>query len=380
MDRTYLDIAARAALRALGRVEPNPMVGCALVRDGRLLAVGHHQRFGDLHAEREALAACRARNIDPRGATAYVTLEPCHGHGKQPPCTEALVHAGIARVVYAVPDPSPAKSGGAAFLRASGIHVDPLPDHELSHRLSGPFIKRITTGLPWVSAKWAQTIDGRIATRTGQSQWISSPASRARVHRLRAVVDVILTGLGTVLADDPYLTARLVSGARDIRRIARRVVIDSKLMTPPAARLIHTAREVPTTIITTRREGPHEAPWIQRRQVLLAAGADIIEAPANPDGEVDLHAALLALAATHNTSTVLVEAGPRLLGSLLAQSLIDEAIVHLAPLVLADDQARAVASGKPAPLLSDASRWRLQRSRPTGDDIELWYRRATHPI
>jgi diaminohydroxyphosphoribosylaminopyrimidine deaminase/5-amino-6-(5-phosphoribosylamino)uracil reductase len=372
-DHDMLSIAARAALRSHGDVEPNPMVGCVLVRDGRVLAVGHHRRHGALHAERDVLASCREAGIDPAGATAYVTLEPCNGHGKQPPCTEALIEAKVARVVYAVRDPNPAKSGGVELLRSRGIIVDHV-ENAMCTRLSGPFLKTLS-GMPWVTAKWAQTLDGRIATRTGQSQWISSRDSRCRVHRLRARVDAVLTGLGTVLADDPQLTARPESGARRIRRVATRVVVDSKLMMPVDSKLAKTAREIPVLILTATPASTALRPaWERRKNALELLGVEIIEVGPDSTGEVDLSAGLRALC-TEGITTVLVEAGPRLLGSLLNERLIDEAVVHLAPMILGDPEARPVAAGKPAANLADASRWELLRSKRVGPDLELLYRR-----
>lgn len=370
-DHDMLSVAARAALRSHGDVEPNPMVGCVLVRDGRIIAVGHHRKYGTLHAERDALALCRTAGIDPAGATAYVTLEPCNGQGKQPPCTQALIEAKIARVVYAVRDPNPAKSGGVELLRSRGIVVDHV-ENAMCTRLSGPFLKSLS-GMPWVTAKWAQTLDGRIATRTGQSQWISSKDSRRRVHRLRARVDAVLTGLGTVLADDPQLTARHESGARRIRRLATRVVVDSKLMTPVESKLAKTAREIPVLILTaTPASVDLRQAWDRRRTALESLDVKIVEVGADATGEVDLSAGLRALC-THGLTTVLVEAGPRLLGSLLNERLIDEAIVHLAPMIMGDPEARPVATGKPAPNLTDASRWELLRSKRVGPDLELLY-------
>src|SRR5262245_31119451 len=205
-----LDLAARLALLGAGRVEPNPMVGAALVHDGRVIGLGHHHRFGDLHAERAAMINCRKRGNDPRGSTLYVTLEPCRHFGKQPPCTDAIIEAGISRVIYAREDPAEVSGGGAAVLRAHGIPCDLSSLSPFATGISDPFVKRIRTGLPWVTAKWAQTIDGRIATRTGESKWISGELARRRVHRLRGSVDAILTGIGTADTDDQMLTARAV--------------------------------------------------------------------------------------------------------------------------------------------------------------------------
>ncbi|MBL8964181.1 MAG: bifunctional diaminohydroxyphosphoribosylaminopyrimidine deaminase/5-amino-6-(5-phosphoribosylamino)uracil reductase RibD [Phycisphaeraceae bacterium] len=370
-DRFFMDIAARSALRAIGRVEPNPMVGCVLSREGRILAVGHHRVHGELHAERDAIASCRAAGHDPRGSTAHVTLEPCNGVGNQPPCVEALIEAGITRVVYAVRDPNPAKAGGGDRLRSHGVIVDQLGGHPLAHRLSAPFRQLLSDELPWVTAKWAQTIDGRIATRDGESKWISSPAARRRVHRFRSRIDAVLTGVGTVLADNPMLTARAEDGARRVRRRACRVVIDSRLSTPLSSALVESAGTYRTIIVTT----PGDEAWARRRESLTRAGIDVLDVPPNPDGKADLRQALAALARQRELSTILVEAGPRLLGGLLLASLVNEAIVHLAPMILADEHARPCATGREAPLLSGASRWRLDRVKRIGPDVELWYSR-----
>ena len=200
--REMLDLAARLAMRAAGDVEPNPMVGCVIVRPGegdlasRIIGRGHHRFFGEEHAEAEALADCCRRGQSPRGATMYVTLEPCNHQGKQPPCTDAIIAAGIGRVVCARRDPNPAAAGGEGKLRAAGIDCEVNDSSVLATRLADPFAKRVTTGLPWVIAKWAQTIDGWIATRTGESKWISGAPSRNKVHRIRARVDAIITAIG----------------------------------------------------------------------------------------------------------------------------------------------------------------------------------------
>lgn len=370
-----LNLAARAAMRGAGLVEPNPLVGAVVTRDQRILGVGHHGRFGGLHAEREAIAACRARGFDPRGGTIFVTLEPCRHHGKQPPCTEAIIEAGIERVVIARPDPHSESGGGAAVLRDAGIEVDYCDASELAIAISEPFVRRITTGLPWVIAKWAQTIDGRIATRTGESQWISGEGSRRRVHHLRARVDAILTGLGTVIADDPMLTAR---GVRRVRRVARRVVVDSLLDIAPEAALVRSADAVPTTIACAKDIAVAQIA-VDQRERLEAMGVEIMGVPTRMDSRIDLRLMLRALADHHGIASVLVEAGPGLLGALFEADLVDEAVVYVAPLLLGDERARAVAEGRVAERLSEGRRLRLVRARRVGDDVELTYRRPTHP-
>src|ERR1041384_1914007 len=188
-----LDLAGRLARGGAGCVEPNPMVGAVVVRDGVVMGMGHHRRYGGPHAEREALADCRSRGDDPRGATVYVTLEPCCHFGKTPPCTDALIEAGVARVVAARRDPNPASGGGAAVLERAGIGVEFCGNSPSALAVSDPFVKRVTTGLPWVIAKWAQFEDGRMVTRPGEPRWISHEWARRRVHRLRGRVDAIVT-------------------------------------------------------------------------------------------------------------------------------------------------------------------------------------------
>ncbi len=365
-----LDLAARLALRGAGLVEPNPMVGAVIVRDGRVIGLGHHREFGGLHAEREAIADCRRRGEDPRGATLYCTLEPCCHTGKQPPCTEAVVEAGIERVVFARADPAPDSGGGAEVLRSRGVRAGLCVESTLATGVGDPFVRRVTTGLPWVIAKWAQTIDGRIATRTGESKWISSPASRVRVHRLRARVDAVLTGSGTVLADDPTLNARDV---RRVRRVATRVVIDTDLDTPIGARVVRTARDVPT-VVACSKDLVTAGITDEKRRALEEAGVMILGVPED-NGRLRLEMLLRTLGERMGVSSILCEAGPALLGSLFEHDLVDEAVVYVAPMLLGDDQARSVASGRPAQTLAAGRRFGLWRVKRVGDDVELTYRR-----
>ncbi len=370
--RRMLDLAARLALRAEGRVEPNPLVGCVLVRDGRIIGMGHHRVWGGLHAERDALANARTHGEDCRGATAFVTLEPCCHTGKQPPCTEALLEAGVRRVVYAAVDPGDVSKGGAQVLASAGVEVAFTGVSELAAGLSVPFVHRLSTGLPWVIAKWAQTIDGRIATRTGESKWISGERSRRRVHRLRTKVDVMLTGIGTVLADDPMLTPR---GVR-LRKVPRRVVIDADLETPMDSKLVRTARDVPTAVACAKSL---VTAGITERKVaeLEAAGVDVLGVPEDPKrpGRLRLEMLMKALTDRFGASTVMVECGASLLGSMFESDLICESVVYLAPTMLGDEHALAVATGRVATRLTDARRFRLSRVKRVGDDVELVYRR-----
>ncbi|MEN0019565.1 MAG: bifunctional diaminohydroxyphosphoribosylaminopyrimidine deaminase/5-amino-6-(5-phosphoribosylamino)uracil reductase RibD [Planctomycetota bacterium] len=381
-DRRYLDLAARLAMRAAGDVEPNPMVGCVLVRNSEVVGYGHHRKFGELHAEREAIADARTRGNDVRGCTAYVTLEPCNHHGKQPPCVDALLEEGVAEIVFARRDANPEASGGAERLRDSGATVRSSDASRMALAVGDAWAKRVRTRhegleLPWVIAKWAQTIDGRIATRTGQSQWISNEASRGRVHRLRARVDVILTALGTVHADDPMLTAR---GMRRVRRVARRVIIDPSLDIPMESQLVRTAGEVPTTVACARSVAEASA-FADRRADLKAAGVELMAVASNGNGgelagRLDLRDVLHRLAVQHDATNVMIEAGPGLLGSLFEADVVDEAVVYVAPLLLGDDEALAAARGRAVPSLSQGRPFRLARTKRVGDDVELTYRRA----
>jgi diaminohydroxyphosphoribosylaminopyrimidine deaminase/5-amino-6-(5-phosphoribosylamino)uracil reductase len=376
--RAMLDLAARLALRAAGNVEPNPLVGCVLTRTGgeeSIIGLGHHRRFGGLHAEREALADCRSRGIDPRGCTAYVTLEPCNAQGKQPACVDALLEAGAARVIFATRDPNPPKAGGAERLRSQGLEVYFAPDlgarSALAESLIEPFAKRVATGLPWVIVKWAQTIDGRIATRTGESKWISGPMARRRVHRLRGRVDAVLTGMGTILADDPMLTARDV---RRVRRVARRVVLDTELSIPLDCAIVRSAKDTPATVFCDPSIARAEI-TAQKRWALGEAGVEVLGITPTRS-HLDLTVALRTLAEKHGVATVLVEAGSGLMGALFEQDLVDEAVVYVAPLVLGDEAARSVATGRVASTLSMGRAMRLLWSKRVGPDVELVYRRA----
>ncbi|HYF14615.1 MAG TPA: bifunctional diaminohydroxyphosphoribosylaminopyrimidine deaminase/5-amino-6-(5-phosphoribosylamino)uracil reductase RibD [Phycisphaerales bacterium] len=370
----YLDLAARLALRGVGRVEPNPPVGCVIVKGDEVVGLGHHKRFGGPHAEAEALADCRRRGVDPAGATVYVTLEPCGKQGTNPPCAPALIDARVARVVFARNDPNPAKAGGASMLAAAGIEAVQSDASPLATGLTDAFVKRVTTGLPWVVAKWAQTIDGRVATRTGESRWISNEWARRRVHLLRGRVDAILTGIGTVVTDDPRLTARL---DHPPRRVAKRVVADSDLRISLESNVGATARQIPT-LVACERSMAWTTYTAKKRAACDQAGITIVPvADLGPGSGLDLRELLTILRSEHGVSTVLVEAGPGLLGSLFEEDLVDEAVVYLAPMLLGDERARSVAMGRVAEKLSSARRFSLRRVKRLWNDVECTYRRET---
>lgn len=317
-DEAYMDLALKLAERGRGWASPNPMVGAVIVKEGRILGQGYHARCGDLHAERAALAACTE---DPRGATLYVTLEPCCHHGRQPPCTEAILAAGIRRVVVGSGDPNPKVAGkGLAMLRAAGVEVREHVAEAACTRLNQVFFHYIRTGLPYVVLKYAMSLDGKIASYTGASQWITGEEARQHVHKLRGTYRAILVGVGTVLADDPLLTCR-IEGGRD----PLRVICDSHLRTPLTARVIQTAREVPTLLATCETDAERFARYEQY-------GVQVVSLPA-AEGRVSL-LSLLRYLGKAQVDSVLVEGGGTLHWSMLAEGLVHKVVAYVAPLLL----------------------------------------------
>ena len=324
--------ALHLAKRGLGSVEPNPPVGAVLVDDaGRCVGEGWHQRFGGPHAEVYALE--QAGNA-ARGATLYVTLEPCCHFGKTPPCSRAVIAAGVKRVVVAMSDPAPHVSGGGiAELRAAGITVDVgICEHE-ARILTAPFVRWVTERRPWVHAKWAMTLDGKIASRTGHSQWISGPSSRALVHELRGRMDAIVVGIGTVLADDPLLTARPPGP-----RIATRVVIDPHARLPLTSQLVQTARDVPVIWIIS------DAIDVTHTEAITRSGVECWRLQHDTQAGFD-HRDWLDRLGQRSMTHVLIEGGGRLLGSLFDRNLLDEYHVFIAPKLVGGEAARSPLSG-----------------------------------
>lgn len=352
-------MAVRLAVRGHGRVEPNPMVGCTVLdRSGALVGWGFHRRVGGDHAEVEALRRAGER---ARGGTLLVTLEPCGHHGRTPPCTDAILRAGVSRVIFSTVDPNPVAAGGAAHLRAHGVAAE-LRRSVLADHLNAPFIHRVTTGLPWLSAKWAQTIDGAIAARSGVSRWISSERLRRRVHRERARVDAVITGIGTVHADDPMLTPRDVA----IRRMPLRVVVDPELTISPQSNLVSTASLAAPVVVAA----PHDAltRLASRVRPLEREGLHVL----GHDGS--LRSMLTELARRHSVSRALVECGGGLLGALAREGLVNECWVIIAPMLAADPQAlRAMRGFQPADPEAMMRR-ALVGSWRCGDEMLLLYR------
>ena len=313
------------ARRGLGAVEPNPMVGAVVVRDGVEIGRGWHGRFGGPHAEREALAAVGAAGGDARGATMYVTLEPCCHHGKTPPCTDAIIDAGIARVVVAMTDPDELVAGkGLAILREGGVAVDVGACGAAAEQLLGAYSKLRTRRRPWVICKWAQTADGLLVLPAGAGRWISGEQSRLYAHEVRGWCDGVLVGIGTVLADDPLLTCRGVAGKHPAR-----VVLDGDLRTPVDCQLVLTAGDSPIVVAA-----PDAAAGSARARRLRDAGVEVLSLPAGAGG-LDL-AALLDELGGRRWTYLLVEGGAKVLGSFLGEGLADEVMVFVSRRRVAD--------------------------------------------
>jgi diaminohydroxyphosphoribosylaminopyrimidine deaminase/5-amino-6-(5-phosphoribosylamino)uracil reductase len=344
-DEVHLARAIELAEGGRGRTTPNPLVGAVVVRDGEVIGEGFHTAFGAPHAEREALAACGPAGA--RGATLYVSLEPCCHQGKTPPCTEAIAEAGIARVVVASEDPSEKASGrGLGHLRDEGIEVV-LAGGELAARarlLNQPFRKHARTGRPHVLFKSAMTLDGKVATRTGDSKWISGEESRRLAHRWRADRDAVAVGIGTALADDPLLTARVPG----VHRQPRRIVFDSEARLPLRSQLVRGAGEIPLTVVTSRA-----APRLAA-DALEVAGAEVIVATGENE-PARVRSALAQIGATGITS-ILLEGGPHLAGAFLDAGEVDEIRLFVAPVVLGGSHARDPLEGEGVERIAQATR------------------------
>jgi diaminohydroxyphosphoribosylaminopyrimidine deaminase/5-amino-6-(5-phosphoribosylamino)uracil reductase len=353
--------ALALARQAVGLSDPNPRVGCVITAtDGRVIGRGHTQRAGEAHAEVMALRDARAGGADVHGATAHVTLEPCSHHGRTAPCCDALIEAGIARVVIAAQDPNPQVRGqGAARLRAAGVVVEAGALGDASRELNIGFFSRMERGRPWVRLKAAVSLDGRTALANGASQWITGAAARADGHAFRRRAGAVLTGVGTILDDDPRLDVRLVETALQ----PRRVIVDSRLDTPPRARIL----DAPGRVLIYAA-----APAAERRAP-LEARAEIALVPA-PNGKVDL-AAMLADLAAREINELHVEAGHKLNGSFVREGLVDEFLVYMAPRLLGSG--RELAAFGPLERLADSLILRFVSVDPIGDDLRLIARPAT---
>ena len=355
---SYMRRALDLAQRALGSASPNPAVGAVVVRDGKVIGEGFTQPAGQAHAEIVALTQAGGQ---ARGATMYVTLEPCRHTGRTPPCTQAIIQAGIKEVRYAIIDPNPQVSGkGVVELKSAGIQVESPQgkDAETASELYEAFAKHITTGMPFVIAKFAMSLDGKIATRTGDSKWVTGTEARGLVQQMRKEADAVMVGINTVLADDPQLTARDPSGSPLLRQPLR-VVLDTNCRTPANARMLG---EPGQTIIAASSQ----APTVKRSQ-LEDAGAEIVTCATGPDGRVD-PSELLAELGRRGVVTVLVEGGSTVLGSLLDARHVDKVFAFIAPVIIGGIQAPSPVEGQGVSAMSQALRLGRARFSQVGDD------------
>ncbi len=341
-DEQFMRRALRLAKRGAGRTSPNPMVGAVVVRDGRVVGEGFHERVGGPHAEVHAL---RRAGESARGATLYVSLEPCNHHGRTPPCTEAVIQAGISRVVIGMADPNPKVTGGGADrLRQAGIAVTVGVLERECRILNQPFIKWVTQGRPYVTLKCAATLDGRMGARTGESRWVTNERSRRLVHELRAAVDAVLVGIGTALADDPLLTARL-----DRKKTPQplRIVLDTHGRLPLASQLVKTARQTPVLLACA------EAVSKEVRERFASHGVDMLPLGMAKEHGLDLRGLLDELGRRSITS-VLVEGGARIHGAFLDEALADDFLFFYAPKILGDSLGVPMFQGVPRFSMGDA--------------------------
>ena len=351
---SHMRLALSLARRALGSVSPNPAVGAVIVRDGEVVGRGWTQSPGHEHAE---IVALREAGEMAAGASMYTTLEPCNHFGRTKPCTEALIAAGIAELHAAVRDPNPNVTGlGLERLEEAGVRVRVGEQAGAAERMIEAYLKHSTTGMPFVTAKFAVSLDGKIATRTGDSKWITTDRARWETHRLRAQSDAVMAGINTVLADDPLLTARDEKGNPNERQPLR-VIVDSRARTPPGARLL---REPGNTLIAVARAGPEAAAR------LTGAGAEVVDVPGD-DGTVDLHGMLRRLG-SRGICGVMVEGGGTLLGGLFDLGLVDKVVAFVAPVIIGGNGAPSPVGGLGVERLSDALRLEKLRVARFGRD------------
>ncbi len=354
LHKRYMHRAITLARKGMGKTAPNPAVGCVVVRDGAIVGEGWHRKAGTPHAEVHAL---RQAGGAARGADVYVTLEPCSHYGKTPPCAEALIAAGVQRVFAAMVDPNPKVSGrGVEMLRSAGIEVTIGILERESRLLNEPFIKHVTTGLPFVILKSAMTLDGKTATESGDSKWITNEKSRRYVHKLRALLDAVMVGVGTVTADDPQLTSR-IAGGRDPLRI----IVDSALTIPIHSRVLHLSSPARTVIATLAGSGP-------KAEQLRDCGVEILQCQER-EGRVDLHD-LLARLGSMGVQSVLLEGGSRLAGEALRLGLIDKFLLFYAPKIVGGE-APGLFAGRSAGRMAEAVRLMDLKVRRFDEDIMI---------
>lgn len=358
-DREYMQRAIELAKKGEGYTSPNPLVGAVIVKDGKIIGEGYHAKYGDLHAERNAI-----KNLteSAEGATIYVTLEPCCHHGKQPPCTEAIIENKIAKVIIGSRDPNPLVSGkGTSFLREHGVEVIEDFMREECDELNPVFFHFITKNLPYVVMKYAMTLDGKIATKTGESKWITGDVARMVVQNMRHKYRGIMVGIGTVLADDPMLNVRIEG-----KRSPIRIICDSKLRIPLDSQIVKTATEY-ETIIACANGDPN------RKTQLTDKGIQIIDVPSH-NGEVDLDNLMKELA-NRKIDSILLEGGGTLNDSMMRLGLVNEINTFIAPKIFGGNDAKSPVAGIGIDKITDAKYFSLKGMCQIGEDVLLTYRR-----
>ena len=348
----YMKRALDLAKKGAGYTSPNPMVGCVVVKDGRIVTEGYHERYGEFHAERNALTRCEE---DLTGAEMYVTLEPCCHQGNTPPCTDIIIERGIGKVYVGSMDPNPKVAGkGVKILQEHGIEVETGVLEKECLALNEIFFHYITTGIPYVAMKYAMTMDGKIASCTGDSKWVTGEKARHHVHELRKQYSAILAGIGTVLADDPMLNCRIEEGVDPVR-----VVCDSSLRIPLSSQLVKTAGDIPV-IVAYAKENP------EKEKALLQAGVELISA--GRDGRVDL-AVLMRELGKRKIDSVLVEGGGAIHGSLLKSGLVQKIYCYLAPKLIGGREASSPVEGDGFSRMKDALPVTEMEILSLGEDI-----------
>ena len=363
IDTKYMQTAIDLAKKGAGYTNPNPLVGAVIVKEGQVIGAGFHERYGQLHAERNALADCEKRGNDPAGAELYVTLEPCCHYGKTPPCTQAIIENRLSHVIIGSRDPNPLVSGkGAAILRQAGIRVTEDFMREECDALNPVFFHYITTGLPYVVLKYAMTLDGKIATWAGNSKWITGEKAREQVHRDRHRLTAIMAGVGTVIADDPLLTCRLENvqspgGGRNPVRI----ICDTHLRTPLDAKVVTTAREVPTIIACSCEDPEKQRPY-------LDAGCQIVTVGKNTAGHLNLPELMKKLARL-NIDSILLEGGSQLNWAALEAGIVNKVQAYIAPKLFGGANAKTPVGGRGVEFPSQAVVLENLQIKHLGEDI-----------
>lgn len=364
-DKDFMIRAIENAKLGEGFTNPNPIVGAVIVKDGKILAEGYHHRYGDLHAERDALENLKKKGLSAEGATLFVTLEPCSHFGKQPPCSHAIVESKIKKVVVGSRDPNPLVSGkGNAYLRENGIEVQEDFMKEECDALNQIFFHYITTKTPYIALKYAMTMDGKIATENGSSRWITNDESRTFVHKLRRKYSSILCGIKTVIKDDPLLNCRIENPKNPVR-----IVLDSKLRLPLECRLVKTAREIKTIISCVKCE---EESFLERKNALLDLGVEVLELSATKENHPDLKE-LFKILGERNIDSVLVEGGGEVNFSLLKENLVNHIYAFVGAKVFGGN-GKSPVTGKGVSEVGNAFDFRLENISRFGDDVLLEYR------